>query len=57
MLVAPYTFVYTNKNTTCQRLLDYQTHEVNRTYFYDTSEDPIRVYGSYLFGNVEEVCT
>lgn len=57
MMVAPYTLLYTYKRGVCHNFVSYKLPTTNILYFKDESPQPIRIYGKYLYGYVEEICT
>lgn len=57
LLVHPYILAYTKKQGKCDRFISSQPAVEGVKYLEDNSTDPIRVFGKYLYGNVEERCT
>lgn len=57
MLVHPYTLIYTLKKDTCHHLLSHRLFPAQVEYFGDHSSQPIRAYGRYIYGKVEEGCS
>jgi hypothetical protein len=51
MLVHPYTIVYTSKQGKCDRYIHHKIIEEEVAYL-SNQNDPIRAFGSYLYGNV-----
>ncbi len=53
MVVHPYSLVYTKKAGICDQYISHKVLPDRIQYFPDNSEKIIRVYGSYLYGDVE----
>ena len=53
MVVNPYILIYTSKKGKCDILNKHKFLPSKTEYFKDSTPNPIRAYGRYLYGNVE----